>query len=501
MYDVTIVGGGPTGLMLAGELALAGVVVAILERRSTSDLVGTRARGFHSRTIEILDQRGIVDRFLAEGQTVQALSFGSTSLNVGGFPSRHPYTLGLGQSHIERILLGWVEELGVPVRRGLGVTGFAQDDAGVDVHFAEGEPLRTKYLVGADGGGSVIRRAAGIDFVGAEATRSHLIAEVEVTEETPTGIRLDDVGIHAMNVMEGGRTVGMVVTEQQLGPATEPTLADLSEALTAVYGTDFGTHDPRWISRFTDATRQAVAYRSGRVLLAGDAAHVHPPTGGQGIGLGVQDAVNLGWKLAQVVQGVSPDGLLDSYHAERHPATARVLRNVMAQALLQRGDARTEAMRDTISELLSFDGPRTQLAGLLSGLDVCYHLGEGHPLLGRRMPDLDLTTANGPRRVFELLHDARPVLLDLGEPDSIDITPWTDRVRYVDADHTGTWELPVIGAVTAPVAVLIRPDGHVAWVGDGTQTGLRETLTTWFGQPATPRGDGPPPPMTRPKDA
>jgi 3-(3-hydroxy-phenyl)propionate hydroxylase len=485
MFDVIIVGSGPTGLMLAGELALAGVDVAILERRSTPDLVGTRARGFHSRTIEIFDQRGIADRFLAEGQTVQALSFANTALDVGGLPSRHPYTLGLTQSHIERILLGWLEELGVPVRRGLEVTGFAQDDAGVDVHLAEGEPLRTAYLVGADGGRSVIRQVAGIDFVGAEATRSHLIAEVEVTGETPAGIRLDDVGIHAVNVMEGGRTAGIVVTEQQLGPDTEPTLADLSEALTAVYGTDFGARHPTWISRFTDATRQAAAYRRGRVLLAGDAAHVHPPTGGQGIGLGVQDAVNLGWKLAQVVRGVSPDGLLDSYHAERHPATARVLRNVMAQALLQRGDPRTEAMCDTISDLLSFEGPRARLAGLLSGLDVGYDLGEGHPLLGRRMPDLDLTTPHGPRRVFELLHDARPVLLNLGEPGSLEIPPWTGRVRHIDADHTGTWELPVIGAVTAPVAVLIRPDGHVAWVGDGTRTGLTEALRTWFGEAAT----------------
>jgi 3-(3-hydroxy-phenyl)propionate hydroxylase len=275
------------------------------------------------------------------------------------------------------------------------------------------------------------------------------------------------------------------VTEQRLELAIEPNLADLRQALTAVYGTDFGANGPRWISRFTDATRQAAAYRCGRVLLAGDAAHIHPPTGGQGIGLGVQDAVNVGWKLAQVVRGVSPADLLDSYQAERHPATARVLRNVMTQALLQRGDARTEAMRDTISDLLSFDGPRVQLAGLLSGLDVCYDLGEGHPLLGRRMPDLDLSTAQGPRRVFELLHGARPVLLDLGEPDSIDITPWADRVQHVHAEHTGTWELPVIGSVTAPAAVLIRPDGHVAWVGDGTQAGLRESLTTWFGQPAT----------------
>jgi 3-(3-hydroxy-phenyl)propionate hydroxylase len=447
--------------------------------------VGTRARGFHSRTIEILDQRGIADRFLAEGRTAQALSFGSTPLNVAGLPSRHPYTLGLGQSHIERILLGWVEELGVPVRRGVEVVGFDQDDAGVDVHLAQGAPIRTDYLVGADGGGSVVRKTAGIDFVGAEATRSHLIAEVEVTEETPGGIRLDGVGIHAMSVMEDGRTVGMVVTEQRLGPDTAPTLADLRAALRAVYDTDFGAHDPRWISRFTDATRQAAAYRRGRVLLAGDAAHTHPPTGGQGIGLGVQDAVNLGWKLAQVGRGVSPDSLLDSYHAERHPATARVLRNVMVQALLQRGDARTEAMRDTLADLLSFDGPRNQLAGLLSGLDVCYDLGEGHPLLGRRMPDLELSTDRGTRRVFELLHEARPLLLDFGVPESLDLTRWAERVRYVDADHTGTWELPVIGAVAAPDAVLVRPDGHVAWVGQGTRTGLVEALTTWFGRPAT----------------
>ena len=282
MNDVTIVGGGPTGLMLAGELALAGVDVEIVERRSTPDLVGSRARGFHSRTIEILDQRGIVDRFLAEGQTAQALSFGNTPLDVSGFPTRHPYTLGLGQSHIERILLGWVEELGVPIRRGVEVTGFAQDDTGVDVHLAEGEPLRTAYLVGADGGRSVVRRAAGIEFVGAEATRSHLIAEVEVTEETPTGIRLDDVGIHALNVMEDGRTVGVVVTEQQLGPATEPTLADLSEALTAVYGTDFGVHDPTWISRFTDATRQAPPTAAGGCCSPGTPRTSIPRPAGRG---------------------------------------------------------------------------------------------------------------------------------------------------------------------------------------------------------------------------
>ncbi|MGI8578443.1 MAG: FAD-dependent monooxygenase [Nocardioidaceae bacterium] len=450
-------------------------------RRSTPELVGSRAGGFHSRTIEILDQRGIADRFLAEGQIAQAAGLGSTMLDVSDFPTRYPHSLGLWQNHIERILLGWVGERSVPIHRGLEVTGFAQDDTGVDIYLAEGEPLRTGYLVGADGGRSVIRKAAGIEFVGWDATRSNLIAEVEVTEETPVGVRLDAAGIHGLHVMEDGRTVRVLVTEQQLGPATEPTLADLGEALTVVYGSDFGVHNPTWISRFTNATRQAAAYRDRRVLLAGDAAHMHAPSGGQGIGLGVQDAVNLGWKLAQVVKDISPDGLLDTYHSERHLAGARALKHTMAQSVVQRADVRIEALRDMIAEMLSFDGPRKLVAGLISGLDVVYDLGEGHPLLGRRMPDLDLITPDGPLRVFALLHEARPVLLNLGEPGSLDITPWTDRVRLVDAAYDGAWELPVIGTVSAPAAVLIRPDGHVAWVGDRTPTGLREALTTWFG--------------------
>lgn len=481
MNDVVIVGLGPTGLMLAGELALAGVGVTIVERRSTPELVGSRAGGFHSRTLEILDQRGIAGRFLAEGQIVQAARFGNSTLDVSDFPTRHPYSLGLWQNHIERILLGWVEELAVPIHRGLEVTGFAQDDAGVDIHLSEGGPLRTRYLVGADGGRSVIRRAAGIEFIGWDATRSNLIAEVEVTEKTPEGVRLDATGIHALQLMEDGRTVRVVVTEQQLGPATEPTLTDLGEALSVVYGTDFGIHNPTWISRFTDATRQAADYRNRRVLLAGDAAHIHSPAGGQGIGLGVHDAVNLGWKLAQVVKDISPDALLDTYHSERHPATARALRHTMAQSVVQRADVRIEALRDTVAELLSFDGPRKLVAGLISGLDIVYDLGEGHPLLGRRMPDLDLITPDGPLRVFALLHDARPVLLNLGRPGSVDITGWADRVQHIDAAYPGPWDLPVLGTVSAPTAVLIRPDGYVAWVGDGTQTGLTAALTTWFG--------------------
>lgn len=402
---------------------------------------------------------------------------------MAALPSRHPYTVGLSQGQVERILRGWVEELGVPLRFGVDVIGLGQDDSGVDVHLADGSELRTSYLVGADGGRSVVRKAVGIELVGAPATRSHLIAEGELSNQPPTGIRHDDVGIHGINLVEGS-TFGMVVTERRLVHGAEPTLADLSAALTDVYGTDFGIHDLSWISRFTDATLQATDYRRGRVLIAGDAAHVHPPTGGQGIGLGVQDAVNLGWKLAQVAHGVSPASLLDTYVAERHPATSRVLRNVMTQALLQRGDARTEAVRETFTAVLGSDVPRTQLAGLLSGLDVAYDLGGDHPLVGRRVPDLDLVTPAGPRRVFELLHEARPVLLNLGALDHLGASRWADRVRQVDATCSASWVLPVIGTVAAPSAVLIRPDGHVAWVGDGTAAGLDDALTAWCGLPA-----------------
>jgi len=488
MVEVVIAGGGPTGMMLAGELALAGVDVAVLERRPTPELVGSRAGGFHSRTIEILDQRGIAGRFLAEGQTVQAAFFASTVLDISDFPTRHPYSLGLWQNHIERILAGWIEELGVPVHRGREVTGFIEDDGGVDVLLADGEPMRALYLAAADGGRSTIRKAAGIEFPGWDATRSGLIAEVEVAEETPAGIRLDETGIHGLHLMEDGKTVRVIVTEQQLGPATEPTLADLGQALAKVYGTDFGVHHPTWISRFTNATRQAAAYRSGRVLLAGDAAHIHHPSGGQGIGLGIQDAVNLGWKLAQVVKGISPDNLLDSYHAERHPAGARALKQTMAQSVVQRADPRITALADMVSDLLSVDEARKRLAGLISGLDIRYDLGEGHPLLGRRMPDLDLATARGPRRMSTLLHEARAVLLNLGEPGSLDPGPWRDRVQLVEGAYDGAWDLPVAGTVPAPAAVLVRPDGHVAWVGDGTGSGLGDALKLWFGPAAAAPG-------------
>lgn len=485
-HAVVIAGGGPTGMMLAGELALAGIDVAIVERRPNQDVEGARAGGLHSRTIEVLDQRGIADRFLLEGQIAQIVGFAWIRLDMSDFPTRHKYGLALWQGHIERILAGWIDELGVKVYRECEVTGFAQDDTGVEVALADGRSLRAQYLVGCDGGRSLIRKTAGIEFAGWDPSISHLIAEVEISGEAEWGLRHDATGIHSLSRMREGGPVRVMVTEQQLGQTREPSLQDLSQALIAVYGTDFGIHSPTWISRFTDMTRQAAAYRKGRVLLAGDAVHVHYPAGGQGLNIGVQDAVNLGWKLAQVVKGTSPDSLLDSYHAERHPVAARVLRNTMAQvALLRRVEERTTALREIVADLLGMEEPRKHIAAMMSGLDVHYDLGEGHPLLGRRMPDLDLTTAGGPLRVFTLLHEARPVLLNLGEPGSIDITPWGDRVRQINASYSGTWELPALGEVTPPGAVLIRPDGYVAWVGDETPVGLAEALTTWFGPPAS----------------
>ncbi|AEH88530.1 FAD-dependent monooxygenase [Mesorhizobium opportunistum] len=483
-HAVVIAGGGPTGLMLAGELALAGVDAAIVERRPTQHLIGLRAGGLHARTIEVLDQRGIADRFLSQGQCFPTVGFHMIRLDISDFPSLHNHLLALRQNHIERILADWVGELEVPIYRGQEVTGFAQDDDGVDLDLSGGRRVRAQYLVGCDGGRSTIRKAAGIEFAGWDPTMSWMIAEVEMSREPPLGFRSDACGIHAIGKIEEGGRVGVVLTERQLNAGGEPTLRDLSEALTAIYGTDYGAHSPTWISRFTDMTRQAAAYRDRRVLLAGDAAHIHPPMGGQGLNIGVQDAVNLGWKLAQVVKGTSPESLLDSYHAERHPIAARVLRNTMAQVALRRRDDRTEALGDIVTELLAMDEPRRRIAAEMSGLGVHYDLGEGHPLLGRRMPDLDLATANGPLRLFTLLHDARPMLLNLREAGRLDIAPWEDRVRQIDAEYAGAWELPALGAVAAPDAVLIRPDGYVAWVGVGTRHGLADALTTWFGPPA-----------------
>src|SRR3954454_10453202 len=467
--------------MLAGELALAKVDVVVVERRTSQDLAGSRAGGLHSRTIEVLDQRGIADRFLAQGQVMQVAGFAMIRLDISDFPTRHNYGLALTQNRIEPILAAWVDNLGVPIHRGREVTGFAQDDTGVDVALSDGSSLRAKYLVGCDGGRSLVRRSAGIAFPGWDPSVSYLIAEGEMAEEPASGVRLGEKGVNALGKIEEGKRVKVVLIEPRVVQGGEPTLGDLREALVSVYGTDFGVHDVTWLSRFTDMARQAASYRERRVLLAGDAAHVHSPVGGQGLNIGVQDAVNLGWKLAQVVHGTSPDSLLDTYHAERHPIAARVLRNTIAQVELSNPDDRIKTLGDTLAELLAMDEPRKRFGAMQSGLGVHYDLGEGHPLLGRRMPDLDLVTAGGPLRVFTLLHEARPLLLDLGEPGGLDITPWADRVQMIDAGYAGPWELPALGEVTAPTAVLIRPDGYVGWVGEGTDAGLSDALTTWFG--------------------
>jgi 2-polyprenyl-6-methoxyphenol hydroxylase-like FAD-dependent oxidoreductase len=494
-HEVVIAGGGPAGMMLAAELALAKVDVAVLERRPDHELVGSRAGGFHSRTIEVFDQRGIADRFLAEGQIAQAAMFGTTVLDMSDFPTRHPYSLGIWQSKIERIMADWLAELPVRIYYGHEVMGFVQDDDGVDVELADGELMRARYLVGCDGGRSVVRKAAGIEFPGWDATKSNLIAEVEMTEEPELGTRHDATGIHGIGRLEyeivDGEVVykdegpvRVMVSEREPVAGGEPTLRDLSEALIGIYGTDFGAHNPTSISRFTDVTRQAATYRAGRVLLAGDSAHVHYPAGGQGLSLGVQDAVNLGWKLAQVVKGVSPENLLDTYFDERHPVAARTLRYTMAQTALQRQDERSKALGEVVSEVAGMDEPRKRLAGLVSGLDICYELGGGHPLVGRRMPDLEVVTAGGPVRVFELLHDATAVLLKLGEPGGLDIAGWAERAQLVDAECDGPWELPAVGEVSAPAALLIRPDGYVAWAAEPADPGLPDALSAWFGPAA-----------------
>ena len=481
-HAVVIAGGGPTGLMLAGELALARVDVAIVERRESQDVAGLRAGGLHIRTIEVLDQRGLADRFLSQGQIVRRVPFADTSLDSSDLPTRHNYFLALWQPRTERILSDWVSELAVPIYRGCDVTGFAQDEIGVSVDLSDGRSLRAKYLVGCDGGRSLIRKKVGIDFPGTDATTSYLIAEIETAAEPQWGIRRGEKGINAVAKLDEGKRARVVLTEQQISKADEPTMSDVREALVAVYGADYGLRSATYISRFTDMTRQAGSYRCGRVLLAGDAAHVHSPHGGQGLNLGVQDAVNLGWKLAQVVHETSPENLLDTYHAERHPVGARVLRNTKAIGALERSDNRVDALREMLSELVQTDETRKKYVAMMSGLDIHYDLGTGHPLLGRRMPDLDLITAMGRLRVFTLLHKARPVLLNLGGPATFDITPWEDRVQLIDAKYAGVWELPVIGEVAAPTAMLVRPDGYAAWVGD-SHPGLHEALIKWFGPP------------------
>ncbi|OBA86870.1 MULTISPECIES: FAD-dependent monooxygenase [Mycobacteriaceae] len=479
-HTVLVAGAGPTGLMLAGELALAGIDVTVFERRTERDLVGSRAGGMTSRTLEVLDQRGIVDRFLSEGVTGQNGHYAGIFFDVSDLPTRHNYGLALLQYRIEKILADWVAEMGIVIHYGGEVAGLSQQPEFVEITLADRTSHRCAYLVGCDGGRSLIRKTAGIAFPGWEQSTSCLVADVEFTDEPPWGMHRDG-GFHSFFSFDGEDTVRVMVTEPTIANTDEPTLADISTALIAARGTDYGLRSATWVSRFTDTTRQAATYRDRRLLLAGDAAHVHFPIGGQGLNTGIQDAVNLGWKLGQVVNGVSPDSLLDTYHFERHPVAARVLHNTMAQTALNASGARIDALRDTVAELLALDESRARIAAMMCGLDIRYDLGDEHPLVGRRMPDLDLITADGNVRLFTLLHDARGLLLELtGSGWPLDVTRWAHRVSMVDAQAADRWTVPIIGEIDTPAMVLVRPDGYVAWASDRADIGLEQALNRWF---------------------
>ncbi|MEV0414702.1 FAD-dependent monooxygenase [Streptomyces sp. NPDC050448] len=492
--DVVIAGAGPTGLMLACELRLAGVDVEVVERlpERTGE---SRAGGMHSRTLEVLDQRGILDRFLAAGSLQPVGHFSGLYLDFDEFESRHPYPLMILQSAIEQLLEERAAELGVRVRRASEVSGIQQDEAGVTVELttAEAAPatLRARYLVGCDGGRSTVRKLSGIDFPGTAATMTALIGDVELPDlpEDYVWVRRCAGGDWSAIAFEPGWFRVITSEYDHVADRDEPvTFEQLRESLIRVAGTDFGMHSPRWISRFNDAARQAAQYRQGRVLLAGDAAHIHFPAGGQGLNMGVQDAVNLGWKLASVVRGKAPESLLDTYHAERHPVGERVLHNTRAQSALARPGAQTDALREVFGSLMVFDNVNGYLRGMLTALDIRYPVDGDHQLAGRRVPDADLKMSDGATRVCELLHAGRPVLLDLCGSTEVAaaVEGWADRVDLVEArsedDH---WPVPAVGEIPAPAALLIRPDGHVAWAadpGDAPDTsGLRTALATWFG--------------------
>lgn len=480
-HEVIIIGSGPTGMMLAGELAVAGVDVAIVERRLDQSLEGSRASGLHPRAIELLDQRGIADRFLSQGQKHYSVAMAGTILNASDRSTRHNYTLGLWQEKIERGLADWIAELAVTLYRGCEFAGFRDGKDRVEVELADGRTFRCRYLVGCDGGRSLVRKSAGIAFAGTEPETSYLIFEAAVADDPPLGIRYKERGLYALGRFDEGPRVRGVVTEQQLEREGSPREEDLRKALIAGYGSDLDVREISWLSRFTDAARLAQTYRKGRVLLAGDAAHVHSPVGGQGLNIGLQDAVNLGWKLAQVVKGISADLLLDTYHSERHPVGAALLEMTLALTALNRGDERTTALRAFVAKTMQMDEPRRWYSASVSGLDVRYGPEGAHPLLGRRMPDLDIVVAGGATRVFELMHEAKPLLLNLNARDGVEIGRWAGRVQRVDATFDGKCELPLMGVVPTPAAVLMRPDGHVAWVGSGSAEGLTEALETWFG--------------------
>ncbi|TJZ59367.1 rifampin monooxygenase [Streptomyces piniterrae] len=474
MIDVIVAGGGPTGLMLAAELRLQGVHVVVLERL-TEPTQQSRGQGLHARSVEVMDQRGLLDRFLAVNEKFQAggLFGGIAKPWPDRVDTAHPYGVASPQPVTERLLNERALELGTEIRRGREVVGLSQDEDGVTVELSDGARLRSRYLVGCDGGRSTVRKALGVDFPGVPATVETLLGQMEATADPETiaaaveEVRKTQLRFGLQPEAGGGYRVVVPADGVAEDRATEPTLDDFKKQLRAYAGTDFGVHSPRWLSRFGDATRQAERYRVGRVLLAGDAAHIHPPTGGQGLNLGVQDAFNLGWKLAAAVNGWAPEGLLDSYHAERHPVGAAVLDNTRAQITLLGADPGATALRELFSKLMDFEEVNRYVTEMITAVGVRYDFGEGHELLGRRMRDVGLKRG----RLYELMHGGRGLLLD--QTGRLSVAGWADRVDHV-VDVSEELDVP---------AVLLRPDGHVAWAGEDQQD-LLGRLPKWFGAAA-----------------
>ncbi|WP_227998927.1 FAD-dependent monooxygenase [Nocardia australiensis] len=489
--DVVIAGGGPTGLMLACELRLAGVRATLLDGlpARTGE---SRAGGIHARTMEIFDQRGLLENLLPLGRPVQAGHFGGLRLDFSDLNTRYPYALAVLQSVIERELDRRATELGAPVQWSSPITEIRQDDAGVEVEV--GEPhgtrrIRAAYLVGCDGGRSAVRKLTGIDFAGTDATVTGMLADVELTDPPAQpffGHRSDAGDFSVWQFEPGWYRLIVQRHDRVLERGSNLTFEDFRDNFHELAGTDFGMHSPRWVTHYSDAARQADRYRVGRVLLAGDAAHIHYPAGGQGLNLGVQDAVNLGWKLAATVRGTASDDLLDSYETERHPIAARVLHNTRAQTAISRPGPHTDALRDIMSDLIDTDQVRHRLGLMITALDIRYDTKSDHPLAGRRVPDIALTTPGGDARVCELLRTARPILLVLNGNDAPLVPQWHDRIDIVRAASAAElWNIPGVGDIPAPAAVLLRPDGYAAWVSDEPgNAGLTEALTTWVGAPA-----------------